>query len=173
MGSGAGGTLAFGDNMQQEIRYTGCETEPCKEVAERIHPIDRAGFHSSLQLDPDSPPGDLEKEDAGCEKFFGASIKTGRAYYPGCKPGICAVPVIFLLKIYKRFISPLLPPCCRFYPSCSVYGMTALRVHGLWKGSLLTLWRVFRCNPFFRGGYDPVPPKGAWCPLSSDKEKSL
>ena len=65
--------------------------------------------------------------------------------------------IIGLLKGYKRFISPLLPPACRFEPSCSEYAMEAIELHGSWHGSRLALWRLLRCNPFCRGGFDPVP----------------
>ncbi len=64
------------------------------------------------------------------------------------------------VKFYRHFISPLLPPSCRFTPTCSQYALEALRVHGALKGSWLTIWRLLRCNPFNRHvGYDPVPPR--------------
>ena len=65
--------------------------------------------------------------------------------------------LIALVRGYKKYISPLLPPSCRFTPTCSEYAMEALQKHGAWKGSLLAIWRVMRCNPFCKGGYDPVP----------------
>ena len=52
--------------------------------------------------------------------------------------------------------------CCRFTPSCSNYMLEALRVHGAFKGTILGTWRVLRCHPFGRSGYDPVPPRGCW-----------
>jgi uncharacterized protein len=58
---------------------------------------------------------------------------------------------------YRRFISPLLGPRCRFYPSCSQYALEALRVHGAARGLWLTVCRLARCHPFNPGGYDPVP----------------
>ena len=58
---------------------------------------------------------------------------------------------------YQRLISPLLPASCRFYPSCSQYAVESFRIHGSWKGSVLTALRIARCNPFFSGGIDPVP----------------
>jgi uncharacterized protein len=64
---------------------------------------------------------------------------------------------LMLLRFYKRWISPMLPPACRFTPSCSVYAMEAYSRYGFWKGSRLTIWRLLRCNPFCPGGYDPVP----------------
>ena len=69
---------------------------------------------------------------------------------------------IALIRGYQRCLSPLLPPGCRFEPSCSHYSVEALRERGLFKGSILTGWRILRCNPFNGGGYDPVrPPAGA------------
>ncbi|MBE6384307.1 MAG: membrane protein insertion efficiency factor YidD [Lentisphaerae bacterium] len=66
--------------------------------------------------------------------------------------------MILLVKIYQRWISPLFPPCCRFYPTCSHYAVEALRTYGIVRGLTLSLWRILRCNPWCRGGYDPVPP---------------
>ncbi|MFR3792670.1 MAG: membrane protein insertion efficiency factor YidD [Blautia massiliensis (ex Durand et al. 2017)] len=70
--------------------------------------------------------------------------------------------LIALLRGYKRWISPHLGHHCRFTPTCSEYAMQALAVHGLGKGLLLTVWRLMRCQPFGKFGYDPVPPKGRW-----------
>ena len=64
---------------------------------------------------------------------------------------------ILLLKGYKRFLSPLLPPACRFVPTCSEYAAEAIGKYGLVKGSALALGRLLRCHPLCRGGYDPVP----------------
>jgi len=71
-----------------------------------------------------------------------------------------AVLEIFLLpvKFYRRFISPLkVTPCCRFTPTCSQYAIEAVREWGIVAGSVLAVWRIIRCNPFSRGGDDPVP----------------
>jgi len=68
-----------------------------------------------------------------------------------------AGPAILLVRGYRRWVSPWLPPACRHYPSCSQYAEEALRLHGLWRGGWLTLWRLARCQPFNAGGYDPVP----------------
>lgn len=70
-----------------------------------------------------------------------------------------AVPFIALIGLYRRWVSPALPPRCRFYPSCSAYAVEALEVHGLFKGSALTVWRLLRCAPWHPGGVDPVPPR--------------
>lgn len=63
---------------------------------------------------------------------------------------------VTLIKGYQKLISPLLPPSCRFYPSCSEYGIQAFTKYGVIKGGALTVWRVLRCNPFNKGGYDPL-----------------
>lgn len=65
--------------------------------------------------------------------------------------------IIALIRLYKMGISPLLSPSCRFTPSCSVYAMNAFEKHGLVRGFYLSAMRLLRCNPFCRGGYDPVP----------------
>jgi putative membrane protein insertion efficiency factor len=61
------------------------------------------------------------------------------------------------IKGYRLFISPALPQCCRFYPSCSAYALEAVKKYGALKGLCLSVARIFRCNPFGKGGYDPVP----------------
>ncbi|NPB03792.1 MAG: membrane protein insertion efficiency factor YidD [Thermotogae bacterium] len=63
--------------------------------------------------------------------------------------------LILLLKFYRRYISPLKPPTCRYVPTCSEYSIRALQKYGLLKGGIKSVWRVLRCNPFSKGGYDP------------------
>ena len=65
--------------------------------------------------------------------------------------------LICLIKFYKKYISPMKSTKCPYIPSCSSYGLEAVEKYGAMKGSLLALWRIIRCNPFSRGGYDPVP----------------
>lgn len=65
--------------------------------------------------------------------------------------------VLALLRFYKRQISPLLPPSCRFSPTCSEYAMEAVQKYGVRRGGWMAIKRVLRCNPFHEGGYDPVP----------------
>ena len=65
--------------------------------------------------------------------------------------------LIALIRLYKHFLSPLLPPSCRFTPSCSRYTVEAIQKHGALRGCLLGTWRILRCNPFGKGGHDPVP----------------
>ena len=63
------------------------------------------------------------------------------------------------IRFYRRFISPLKPPMCRFHPTCSQYAVEAVLTHGIFKGSRLAAWRILRCQPFAKGGHDPVPPR--------------
>jgi putative membrane protein insertion efficiency factor len=63
---------------------------------------------------------------------------------------------IFLIGIYQKLISPMFPPSCRFYPSCSEYSKQAFAKHGVFKGGIKSVWRILRCNPFSKGGFDPL-----------------
>lgn len=67
--------------------------------------------------------------------------------------------LLSLIRFYRRHISPHLPPMCRYYPTCSCYAIEAIETHGAFRGTILAVWRILRCNPLSRGGYDPVPPK--------------
>jgi putative membrane protein insertion efficiency factor len=63
-----------------------------------------------------------------------------------------------LIRFYQRYLSPLKRPTCRFLPTCSDYAHEAICVHGVWRGGLMALWRLLRCQPLCKGGYDPVLP---------------
>lgn len=65
--------------------------------------------------------------------------------------------LLAMIRGYRSYISPLTGAHCRFTPTCSRYAMEALEKYGAWKGSWLSIRRILRCNPFCRGGYDPVP----------------
>lgn len=67
-----------------------------------------------------------------------------------------------LIRFYQRRISPHLGSNCRFEPTCSEYTLRAIQIHGPLKGCVLGAWRILRCNPLGRWGYDPVPEKGRW-----------
>ena len=66
---------------------------------------------------------------------------------------------LWLIRAYQNYISPLKRPCCKYIPTCSNYALQAIERFGVIKGSFLALFRILRCNPFSRGGYDPVPEK--------------
>lgn len=75
-------------------------------------------------------------------------------------------PVAWLLiapiRFYQRFITPYTPATCRYYPTCSEYAVRSLRTHGAAKGTILTIWRLLRCNPWSSGGVDHTPERGRW-----------
>lgn len=108
-------------------------------------------------------------------KLFAQAGLPDKAKQPGAKPpshpaagpeargvSIFQKALCGLIRLYQKFISPGLGRNCRFSPSCSQYGIEAIRTHGCVKGLLLTAWRIARCNPLGRWGYDPVPEKGRW-----------
>jgi len=66
--------------------------------------------------------------------------------------------ITLAIVAYRRWVSPVIPARCRFYPSCSAYALEAVTTHGAWRGTGLAIWRLLRCQPFHPGGYDPVPP---------------
>ncbi|MBO4846221.1 MAG: membrane protein insertion efficiency factor YidD [Lachnospiraceae bacterium] len=64
---------------------------------------------------------------------------------------------IHMIKLYQRYISPMKSTKCPYYPSCSAYGLEAVERYGAFKGGMMAAWRICRCNPLSKGGYDPVP----------------
>lgn len=81
---------------------------------------------------------------------------------------LVTAPIVF----YRRFLSPLKPPMCRFEPTCSGYALEAIRTRGIFVGGALTTWRICRCQPFCKGGHDPVPQQG-FRPTDQDRERDL
>jgi hypothetical protein len=81
------------------------------------------------------------------------AAEPGSAVAPGPGPRL----LVFLLALYKAFLSPLLPSSCKFYPTCSSYAQEAVARHGMARGLGLAMRRLLRCRPFSAGGYDPVP----------------
>lgn len=65
--------------------------------------------------------------------------------------------LIFIIRIYRRFISPIKPPSCRFYPTCSMYAIQAIEKYGAFRGAFMAIKRILKCHPLHPGGYDPVP----------------
>ena len=65
--------------------------------------------------------------------------------------------LITMIRFYQKYLSPLKSTKCPYEPSCSNYGLEAIKKYGAFKGGILALWRIIRCNPFSKGGYDPVP----------------
>ena len=77
--------------------------------------------------------------------------------------------LILLIRFYQKFISPMFPAKCRFYPTCSQYTLEAVKEHGAIKGTYLGIKRISKCHPFHEGGYDPVPKRKI--KNSEEKEK--
>jgi uncharacterized protein len=109
--------------------------------------------------------GDAAAEDPGIEDFAGGR-KSSRLEGVGVvgadlgdRTSAPASVLIGLISFYRRFVSPLLGPRCRFYPSCSAYALEAVQVHGAGRGTWLAIRRLSRCHPFHPGGLDPVPPR--------------
>ena len=110
-----------------------------------------------LPPDPDPPAENGFVSPESSDGGTGADLGAGKtsAHQRG---GLPTRMLIALIKVYQKTISPWLPCNCRFEPTCSHYAVEALSTHGVFRGSLLTVWRLLRCQPFARGGYDPVPP---------------
>jgi len=64
--------------------------------------------------------------------------------------------VIYIIKLYRKYVSPMSPPSCKYYPTCSMYAIEAIEKYGIFKGGLMAIYRILRCNPLSKGGYDPV-----------------
>ena len=65
--------------------------------------------------------------------------------------------MIFIIEFYRKYVSPMKSTKCPYIPTCSEYGLEAVKKYGAFKGGFLALWRIIRCNPLSKGGYDPVP----------------
>ena len=83
--------------------------------------------------------------------LIAAALVGGVGLFIGLFLGIAGI------KFYQKYTSPMKGTKCPYIPSCSQYGLEAIQKHGAFKGSLLAVWRILRCNPFSKGGYDPVP----------------
>lgn len=85
------------------------------------------------------------------------------------RPSLVAYLLLGAIYFYRYAISPFIGSRCRFYPTCSTYGLEAIKIHGAFKGGWLTLKRIARCHPLSEGGEDPVPPKTASCRCKSHR----
>lgn len=129
------------------------ESSPALDARDLSPPSERAGTRRNLAR----PGGESEGNGGGSQlhAVLGRSdegVSTDRQRDTSVR-GL----LVGLLKLYKRFVSPLLPPACRFEPSCSIYAMNAIAKHGVVRGARLTARRLLKCHPFHPGGWDPVP----------------
>lgn len=142
--------------MWQKIQQKSCFKEQGKTPPEGIFSFVKIG------IDQQALPSDCKKVHNGTfssgssERHDISPEKGGNAEE---RPSAIVKPLICLIKLYKVLISPIIPPCCRFTPTCSIYAVTALARHGLFYGCCLSFYRILRCQPFSKGGYDPVPQK--------------
>jgi putative membrane protein insertion efficiency factor len=107
----------------------------------------------TAHADPGGDGGPGGDGDQHAEDGDGAAARRG--------PSLGSRALMAPIRFYRRFISPMFGPRCRFHPTCSAYALEALAVHGPLRGSWLTVRRIARCQPFHPGGFDPVPPRGA------------
>lgn len=112
----------------------------------------------SAVLPGQEPAGSGETPSPGCAHAHAHFDEHGLPpWRPTGAPSPLAWLALWLIGLYRRIISPALPPACRFTPTCSEYGYEAVARYGILAGGRLAVWRVLRCNPFGGSGYDPVP----------------
>ena len=141
--------------MREKIQSAGSQTEQSKKIALGKFP-DAKTTPCTLQdrIDPQTKNSGLLRSSDGAGTC--RIVRTARCLARKC--GVIAAEfLIFFIRIYQKAVSPLFPACCRFQPTCSHYAVEALKKHGFLKGSILTVWRIARCNPWCEGGSDPVP----------------
>ena len=145
--------------MRKKVQSPGRQTQPGTSSAVGKLPIAQTASEClPTGIDPTQTSGRLETP-AGHPGTGGIAV-SGESTSSGNR-SIATRILMGVIRIYQLTVSPWLPPCCRFTPSCSHYAMEALAVHGAWKGTWLTMLRLLRCQPFCRGGYDPVPPRSS------------
>ena len=143
--------------MQQKVQSAVCDPEPgTASVVGEFQNVEAPSRSVPCFTHP--PQKDVEVQLAANGAGSCSTSCVGRCS-DGRKSSFPARVLICLVRGYQLLISPWFPPCCRFTPSCSNYAIEALRKRGFWMGSFLTVWRLLRCQPFVRGGYDPVPDK--------------
>lgn len=148
--------------MRQEISPQRSNEEPCQTPVMGVFTsTEKQNFRGGAPGD-DSAPGNVGCETARSSNGIGAFTEKSAANRKCQSRMPFTVMVVFLIKIYQWTVAPLLPRCCRFEPSCSHYAIEAFQRHGLFKGGVLTIWRLLRCQPWGKSGYDPVPPRGCW-----------
>lgn len=89
-------------------------------------------------------------------------MRVGKQVWDKTLGRILVLILVALIRSYQILLSPRIGQVCRYYPSCSHYGLAAVTVHGAIKGSALTIWRILRCHPWAAGGVEFIPEKGTW-----------
>jgi putative membrane protein insertion efficiency factor len=142
--------------MQQKIQPSGGGSQSCA-------PSFVGEFQTAAAPPAEQMHNAADSQAQAQDIFKAADDERDSSLAGGCRHcgkkrcGIAAGVVISLIRVYQRFISPRLPDCCRFEPSCSRYAVQSFEMHGFWIGMVLTSWRILRCQPLCKGGFDPVP----------------
>ena len=141
--------------MRKKIQSAGSQAEPGKKIAlGKLQNAQTTPRSLQDRSDPQTENSGLLRspDNAGTCRI----VRTARCLARKC--GVFSAEIlIFFIGIYRQAVSPLFPACCRFQPTCSQYAVEALKKHSFLKGSILTVWRIARCHPWCRGGFDPVP----------------
>ena len=141
--------------MRKKIQQQSCFKKQSKTPTERgFQAAKKQSETSALHLHCES--SNKTCKDAGCSEGYAQTLEKSRNM-AGRKFLTPAFPLLLLVRTYRMLISPWMPPCCRFTPSCSDYAEQALKRFGLFRGGYLMCWRLLRCQPFCKGGDDPVP----------------
>lgn len=144
-------------DMREKVLPEGSSPQPGKEIGLGKLPLTQTTdktVPSGLHTPPENQKSSMCRCAAGDDK---TSAEAGSAPELGrLSKAAIALPLL-LIRVYQLTLSPFIGQCCRFTPSCSRYAAEALKVHGFWYGSFLTIYRLLRCQPWCKGGYDPVP----------------
>ena len=145
--------------MRKKVLSESCSTQPGKEIGLGELPSAQT-TNQTLPIGLHTPPTHQTCRVCGCiQRDAETAEKAGVTQELGrLSKAAIALPLL-LIRVYQLTLSPFIGRCCRFEPSCSRYAAEALKVHGFWVGSFLTIYRLMRCQPWCKGGYDPVPPK--------------
>ena len=144
--------------MRKEIQQESRNQKPGAETFMGVFPDVETG-HKPCASGYDSKTEDDDGKTAGSAGSTAVVVEKIRPVAGFIRSFRLTWIAIGAIKLYQWTISPLLPRCCRFTPSCSHYAVEAFQLHGIFKGSVLTAWRLLRCQPFCKGGFDPVPPR--------------
>lgn len=142
--------------MREKIQQQSSGKEPSTQITLGVA-SSTEGASPSYSSGNDSPKIHHDCEAAGCSGGSSESITQGKDNRRVMDYLSISGLMILLVMLYQKIVSPWIPVRCRFAPTCSHYAIEAFKNHGFFKGSALTIWRLLRCQPFCRGGFDPVP----------------
>ncbi len=157
--------------MREKILPEGSSPQPGKEIGLGELPTDQTA-DQTVPTGFYTPPTNQKSGMCGCTAGNDQTpAETGSAPELGrLSKAAIALPLL-LIRVYQLTLSPFIGQCCRFTPSCSRYAAEALKVHGFWYGSILTIYRLMRCQPWCKRGYDPVPLRKKSSKRRADKKE--